>query len=341
MYDGTPPSGSLLDRAAVTIENIGQIVLRFEADAQGDPQLAHRYLWGPAVDQILADEQVTDPTAPGNVVWPLTDHLNTVRDLAICDADTDTTTIVNHLIYDAYGRITSQSDPDHTTLFAFTARPFDPATGLQNNLNRWYDAEVGRSMSEEPIGFEATDANLYRYVGNSPIAHVDLSGLAQERREVTVTIHYYFEELRLTPGIRQEVNRILQDAMRAYGDPDARLRIQWEAVSTREELNAIRKGYTRKGFIPFFRTITGANVTLHDRMSFSRGSGQGANFGGNLNVREISRNDRAIAAVIVHEVLFHGIGKSGALNATFTSTDTLMPLMVPRSANSSRVKGRN
>jgi hypothetical protein len=34
VYDGTPPSGSLLDRAAVTMENIGQIVLHFESDAQ-------------------------------------------------------------------------------------------------------------------------------------------------------------------------------------------------------------------------------------------------------------------------------------------------------------------
>lgn len=122
-------------------------------------------------------------------------------------------------------------------------------------------------------------------------------------------MYYYFEELRLTPGIRREVDRILQDAMRAYGDPDARLRIQWEAVSMREELNAVRKGYTRKGFIPFFRTITGANVTLHDRMSFSRGAGQGANFGGGLNVREIPREDKAIAAAIVHEVFFPGIGQ--------------------------------
>jgi YD repeat-containing protein len=43
VYDGTPPSGSMLDLAAVTMENIGQIVLHFEADAQGDPQLAHCY----------------------------------------------------------------------------------------------------------------------------------------------------------------------------------------------------------------------------------------------------------------------------------------------------------
>ncbi len=193
VYDGTPPNGSLLERAAVTKENIGQIVLHFEADAQDDPQLAHRYLWGPAVDQILADEQVTDPTAPGNVVWPLTDHLNTVRDLAAYDADTDTTTIVNHLIYDAYGRITSQSDPDQTPLFAFTARPFDDATGLQNNLNRWYDAEIGRWISEDPIGFEAGDANLYRYVENLPTKLVDPWGLHGEFRNLTLEERRFFE----------------------------------------------------------------------------------------------------------------------------------------------------
>jgi RHS repeat-associated protein len=141
-----------------------QIILQLNATGA----VANRYLWGPAVDQILADEQITDPTAPGNILWPLTDHLNTVRDLAAYDADTDTTTIVNRLIYDAYGRLVSQSDPDQTTLFAFTARPFDPATNLQNNLNRWYDPVVGRWLSEDPIGFEAADANLYRYVENMP-----------------------------------------------------------------------------------------------------------------------------------------------------------------------------
>jgi hypothetical protein len=32
-------------------------------------------------------------------------------------------------------------------------------------------------MEEDPIGFEAGDANLYRYVGNDPTNHVDPSGL--------------------------------------------------------------------------------------------------------------------------------------------------------------------
>jgi RHS repeat-associated protein len=150
-----------------------QIILQLDATGT----VTNRYLWGPAVDQILADEQITDSTVPGNILWPLTDHLNTVRDLAAYDADTGITTIVNHLIYDAYGRLVAQSNPDQTTLFAFTARPFDPATGLQNNLNRWYDPVVGRWLSEDPIGFQASDANFYRYVDNMPTVATDPSGL--------------------------------------------------------------------------------------------------------------------------------------------------------------------
>ena len=63
------------------------------------------------------------------------------------------TTVVNHLIYDAFGKVTSESNPAVDSLFLFTARPFDANTGLQNNLNRWYDARVGRWLSEDPIGF--------------------------------------------------------------------------------------------------------------------------------------------------------------------------------------------
>jgi RHS repeat-associated protein len=61
--------------------------------------------------------------------------------------------------------------------FAFTGRYFDAATGLQNNLHRWYDPAVGRWISEDPIGFAADDANLYRYLGNQPTAFIDPTGL--------------------------------------------------------------------------------------------------------------------------------------------------------------------
>ena len=40
-----------------------------------------------------------------------------------------------------------------------------------------YDPKVGRWLTEDPIGFDAGDANVYRYVGNSPTNAVDPSGL--------------------------------------------------------------------------------------------------------------------------------------------------------------------
>ncbi|MEJ5342969.1 MAG: RHS repeat-associated core domain-containing protein [Thermogutta sp.] len=75
-------------------------------------------------------------------------------------------TVVNHLIYDAFGKVASESNSAIDSLFLFTARPFDSDTQLQNNLDRWYDARVGRWLSEDPIGFASGDGNLYRYVGN-------------------------------------------------------------------------------------------------------------------------------------------------------------------------------
>ncbi len=149
-----------------------QIVLQFDGDEAAD--LAHRYLWGPMVDQILADEVMTDLEEEGDVLWPLTDNLGTVRGLA--EYDGQDTTIVDHYVYDAFG-----NETDHTGsndfLFKYTGRAFDEETGLQNNLNRWYDATIGRWLSEDPIGFSAGDANVYRYVGNSSTLTLDPSGL--------------------------------------------------------------------------------------------------------------------------------------------------------------------
>ena len=123
--------------------------------------VSHHYLWTPnQQDKLLTDTTSTE------VLWSLTDHLGTVRDIIGSENA--------HLIYNAFGNLTSGTNP---ILFGYTGKAFDTDTNLQNNINRWYDAAVGRWLSTDPIGFEGNDTNLYRYVSNSPKSFVDIEGL--------------------------------------------------------------------------------------------------------------------------------------------------------------------
>jgi RHS repeat-associated protein len=55
-----------------------------------------------------------------------------------------------------------------TCIFAFAGRALDKETAVQSNQQRHFDPAVGRWLDGEPIGYEAGDANLHRFVGNRP-----------------------------------------------------------------------------------------------------------------------------------------------------------------------------
>jgi len=131
--------------------------------------ITHHYLWTPNTqDKLLADVTTND------VLWALTDHLGTIRDIV------GNSTI--HLIYDAFGNIISCKNSagemvNNPLLFAYTGKAFDTSTALQNNINRWYDPTTGRWLSQDPIGFNGSDTNLYRYVKNNLLNQLDFNGL--------------------------------------------------------------------------------------------------------------------------------------------------------------------
>ncbi len=51
----------------------------------------------------------------------------------------------------------------------FTAREYDPETGLYFFRARYYNPASGRFTSQDRPGLLAGDANLYRYCGNRPL----------------------------------------------------------------------------------------------------------------------------------------------------------------------------
>jgi RHS repeat-associated protein len=134
--------------------------------------MSKRYLYGEAVDQLFAQEDLSKTLGDtARNLWPLVDHLGTVRDLAKQDG-----TIAVHYTYDSYGNV--KSGDASKTRYLFTSREFDTATKLQYNRARYYDAAAGRWISEDPLGFGAGDANVSRYVGNRSPGATDPSGLA-------------------------------------------------------------------------------------------------------------------------------------------------------------------
>jgi len=96
----------LNDLNGITSVDGGNVILDFvDPDGTGSSPLSldSRQLFGNAVDQILAQEDVTESlSSPDRVLWHLTDHLQTVRDLAKNDG-----TLGEHYKYDSYGQIIS------------------------------------------------------------------------------------------------------------------------------------------------------------------------------------------------------------------------------------------
>lgn len=79
--------------------------------------------------------------------------------------------------YDAYGKIADQAGPQaEENAWRFSTKPLEEATGWNYYGFRYYDAEIGRWPSRDPIE-ENGGANLYGFVGNNGIGTWDKLGL--------------------------------------------------------------------------------------------------------------------------------------------------------------------
>ncbi len=136
------------------------------ADLDAAGTVTARRVFGPGFDEPVAR---LDPS--GEVGWYGTDSQDSVR--LIFD---NTGTVTGSRDYTAFGAITAEAGAG-LDRYAYTAREWDAALGLQSNRQRMYDPLTGRFTSEDPSGLSAGDVNLFRYAGNAVTTHTDPSGL--------------------------------------------------------------------------------------------------------------------------------------------------------------------
>jgi type VI secretion system secreted protein VgrG len=90
-----------------------------------------------------------------------------------------TGTAQDHINYDGFGNVTNETSSTFGDRYKWTGREFDSESGLQCNRIRYYDAITARWGTQDPIGFNAGDTNLYRYVRNNATNTTDPTGLLE------------------------------------------------------------------------------------------------------------------------------------------------------------------
>jgi len=157
------------------------------------------------------DGVIGGPEAP--VYFYHTDHLGSVR--AVTDLAGE---VVWRADYFAFGTRYGASGFGFEEWHGFTGKEYDPDTGLYYFNARWYDSEIGRFISEDPVA-DPNNPNLYVYGRNNPLRFFDPSGLFSN--EIEAIIDPKAEIISIgTLGVVEVDDSLESIAEEKYGDPN-------------------------------------------------------------------------------------------------------------------------
>ena len=158
-----------------TFEPLAQFQTTSPIGIEREDKPAEPYSYDPETDPLLKippEPQEQSEVRPELVYYQL-DHLGTP--IAAHNAKGEAVWTAE---YEAWGRICKEtvSDGLKTNIpFRFQGQYYDEESGLHYNRFRYYDPEIGRFVSQDPIGLDG-GLNIYVYVKN-PVQWVDPSGL--------------------------------------------------------------------------------------------------------------------------------------------------------------------
>ncbi len=180
-FDGATPDKVVDDY------HLGQQTIESDVTVDGSRDGGYQTIWSPRYIDAAVLRDTLNTAGTGSVaaerVFYLADANYNVTGLVKYDSGSGNWEVAERYTYTPYGTVTyrnadwttaTSSANANTTLY--TGRELDLATGLYYYRARYYSAELGRFVTQDPIGYEG-GINLYEYVGGSPVSHTDPSGL--------------------------------------------------------------------------------------------------------------------------------------------------------------------
>lgn len=122
--------------------------------------------------------------------------------VAITDKDN---AVKNRYAYSPYGKVLSQEQLAQPFKYAGQVGILTETDNLYYMRARYYDADVGRFISEDPAGF-IDGPNLYAYVGGNPTNLVDPTGLSAQKGQDNSDLKFTYG---IQAGARVGLTKIL------------------------------------------------------------------------------------------------------------------------------------
>ena len=147
-------------------------------ELSGEGSMEKFYVHGMGIDDPLAMlNRDTNDTNSFTSYYYHKDGMNSITSLTDEDGNE-----AEKYVYNAFGKMTVYDERDNKieesqlgNPYSFTGREHDSETGLHYHRARYYDPNIARWISEEPLGIDGP--NLYWYALNNPVLQTDPYGL--------------------------------------------------------------------------------------------------------------------------------------------------------------------
>ena len=131
-------------------------------------QLIKDYIWQ---EGMIPVAQIDNNAGTESIVYLYTDHLMTNR-----LATDDTQSVVWRWEGEAFGNTAAEELTSVKVNLRFPGQYYDSETNLHYNWNRYYDPQLGKYITSDPIG-TIGGLNTYNYANSNSLSLIDIMGL--------------------------------------------------------------------------------------------------------------------------------------------------------------------